>query len=86
MITTLQYDCGFEYKNIRYVWKDKKLFKLPYIKNNRSYVLKEIPMYCFKSTIVYNIQNDKVTINKLQLLTKKVDWTADVIIDSDCPF
>jgi len=86
MITTIVYNFGFEYKGVRYAWKDKKLFRLPYIKNNRSYGFKEIPFYCFKSTIVYNIQRTKLTINRLKELTEKIKWTHDFIIDDDCPF
>ncbi|QRE03469.1 hypothetical protein [Flavobacterium psychrophilum] len=73
MITTLQYNYGFEYKNVRYVWKSKKLFRLPYVKNNRSYSFLEIPAYCPKTTIVYNIQKDKLTQNRLKSITKKVE-------------
>jgi hypothetical protein len=86
MVTTLQYSYGFEYKNVRYAWKDKKLFRLPYIKGKRSYSFKEIPAYCPKTTIVYNIQKDKLTQNRLKSLTKKVNWTMEFIEDSDCPF
>ena len=86
MITTLVYNYGFEYKGIRYVWKSKKLFRLPYTKNLRSYGFIEIPKYCFKSTIVYNIQRTKLTQNRLKELTKKVNWTREFLIDDDCPF
>jgi hypothetical protein len=86
MITTLIYNYGFEYKNVRYVWKDKKLFRLPYAKNRRTYGFKEIPIYCFKTTLICNIQRDKLTINKLKILTKKVNWTHDLLIDNDLPF
>lgn len=73
MITTIHYKYGFEYKNVRYVWKDKKLFRLPYISKNRSYSFKEIPFYCFKTAIVYNTQRNKLTISRLKSLTEKVD-------------
>lgn len=86
MITTIQYNYGFEYKEVRYVWKDKKLFRLPYCKNNKTYGFIEVPKYCFKTTIVYNIQRTKLTINKLKLLTKKVNWEHEFIQDSDLPF
>ena len=86
MITTIVYNFGFEYKGVRYVWKDKKLFRLPYIKGLRTYSFKEIPSYCFKSTIVYNIQRTKLTINRLKIMTIKVNWTHDVLIGNDCPF
>jgi hypothetical protein len=86
MITTLVYNFGFEYKGVRYVWKSKKLFRLPYNKDLRSYSFKEIPIYCFKTTLVCNIQRKKITMNKLKLLTKPVKWTHEFIIDDDCPF
>ena len=86
MITTIEYKYGFEYKNVRYAWKNKKLFRLPYTKNKRSYVLKEIPQYVFKCTVIYNVQRDKLTLNKLKFLTKKVDWRVDLVIEDEYPF
>ena len=86
MITTLCFAYGFEYKEVRYVWKDKKLFRLPYTKNKRSYSFKEIPIYCFKTTLIANIQKTKLTLNRMKTLTKKVDWSIDVINHSDLPF
>ena len=87
MITTIQYKYGFEYKKVRYVWKNKNLFRLPYINdNNKSYKFMAVPKYCFKTAIVYNIQRNKITINKLQKMTKKVNWSQGFINDKDCPF
>ena len=86
MITTLQFIYGFTYKNVNYGWKDKKLYKLPYLKYNRSYNLKEIPFYVFKATIVYNIQRQKLTINKLKLLTKKIDYKLEIVETNEIPF
>ena len=83
-ITTL-YKFGFEYKNVLYGWKDKKLYKLPCTLNNRSYQLKEIPYYCFKSTMVYNVQRNKLTVNKLKLLTKEINFRI-VGVDNSVPF
>ena len=86
MITTLSFHYGFEYKEVKYVWKNKKLFRLPYCKNKRSYSFKEIPIYCFKTTLVANIQKNKLTLNRMKSLTKKIDWSIDLIQHSDCPF
>ncbi len=83
-ITTL-YKFGFEYKNVLYGWKDKKLYKLPYTLNKRSYQLKEIPYYCFKSTMIYNVQRKKLTINKLKMLTKEINFKI-VGVDNSVPF
>ena len=86
MITTLQFLYGFTYKNVQYGWNNKKLYRLPYCKDNRNYSLKEIPFYCFKSTIVYNIQKTKLTINRLKGLTCKIDVSIDVCVADQCPF
>ena len=77
---------GFTYKEVPYGWKNRKLYRLPYIKKLRSYGLKEIPAYVFKTTKVYNVQRAKLTINRLQHLTQEVDWNVPVIESKDCPF
>ena len=70
MITTMCFTKGFIYKEVRYGWKNKKLFRLPFTRNKRSFGLKEIPFYVFKTTIVYNIQRDKITILSLKNVPK----------------
>ena len=84
-ITTL-YKYGFKYKSVVYGWKNKKLYKLPYVKNNRSYKLKQIPLNCFKSTLVVNIQREKLTINKLKRLTFEINQTVVLYVDDGIPF
>lgn len=84
-ITTL-YRYGFIYKDVTYGWKNKKLFKLPYVKNNRSYQLKEIPLNCFKSILVVNIQRQKLTINKLKQLTYEINRSITSYLDDGVPF
>ena len=86
MITTIEFRYGFIYKGVRYAWKDKKLYRLPFERNKRTFGLKEIPMYVFKTTIVYNIQRDKLTISKLKERTEKVLWFTDILIDDEYPF
>lgn len=86
MITTLCFRYGFEYKSVSYGWKDKKLYRLPYTKDLRSYSLKEIPFYCFKSTFVYNIQRTKLTINRLKNMTKEINVNVDVFEQDLTPF
>jgi len=84
-ITTL-YRWGFIYKDVKYGWKNKKLYKLPYVKNKRSYALKEIPINCFKSTLVANIQREKLTINKLKELTFEINCNIITLADNGIPF
>jgi hypothetical protein len=84
-VTTL-YKYGFEYKGVVYGWKNKKLFRLPYTKDKRSYSLKEIPFYCYKTTLVANIQRTKLTLNRIKNLTKQIDIEINSYICDDCPF
>lgn len=84
-ITTL-YKFGFKLDDVYFGWKNKKLYKLPYIKNNRSYQLKEIPFYCFKSTLVCNLFRRKYTINKLKQLTTEINIKVNHFEESECPF
>lgn len=86
MITTIEYGYSFIYKGVRYAWKDKKLFRLPFERNKRTFGLKEIPQYVFKTTCVYNIQRDKLTITKLKERTEKVSWNVEVNIENEMPF
>lgn len=84
-VTTL-YKYGFIYKGVIYGWNNKKLYKLPYTKNKRSYNLKEIPLNCFKSTIVANIQRDKLTLNKLKELTTEININVISFEENIYPF
>ena len=86
MITTIEFRYGFIYKGVRYAWKDKKLYRLPFKRGLRTFGLKEIPQYVFKTTCVCNIQRDKITINKLKERTRKVLWNVLVHIDDEMPF
>ena len=86
MITTLVFKQGFIYKGVRHAWKNKKLYRLPFERNNRTFGLKEIPMRVFKSTPVYNVQRDKRTYNKLKERTVSVDWKIEVFMEDEIPF
>lgn len=86
MITTIEFRYGFIYKGVRYAWKEKKLYRLPFERNKRTFGLKEIPQYVFKTTCVYNVQRDKLTTLKLKERTVNVLWHVDVFIDDGVPF
>ena len=86
MITTMCFTKGFIYKEVMYGWKDKKLFRLPFTRNKRSFGLKEIPFYVFKTTIVFNIQRDKITILKLKERTQDVNWKINLTLENYVPF
>ena len=86
MITTMCFTKGFIYKEVRYGWKNKKLFRLPFTRNKRSFGLKEIPQYCFKTTLVFNIQRNKLTILSLKKRTEDVNWNIEIKIENYAPF
>ena len=84
-ITTL-YKYGFTYKGVMYGWKNKKLYRFPYVKNNRSYSLLEIKFYCFNSTMVANIQKTKLTINRIKNLTTEINVSLVNFVSDEIPF
>jgi hypothetical protein len=86
MITTIEFKQGFIYKGVRHAWKKGKLYRLPFKRNKRTYGLREIPMYVFKTTAVYNIQRDKITFLKLKQRTECVTWEVEILIDDEYPF
>ena len=86
MITTIEFKLGFVYKGVRHGWYKKKLYRLPFERNKRTFGLKEIDMKVYKSTPIYAVQKDKKTYNKLKEKTVLVDWSVDVFVEDKIPF
>ncbi len=86
MITTIQFKYGFIYKGVRHGWYKKKLYRLPFERNKRTFGLKIVPSYVFKITEVFNIQRTKLTLNRLKSLTVCVDWSVEVFLVDEIPF
>ena len=84
-VTTL-YKYGFYFDGVPYGWKNKKLYRLPHISNNKSFGIKEISFYCFRSTLVCNIRRKKMTLNKLKRLTVEINITVKNLTEKTCPF
>jgi hypothetical protein len=82
----MQFNYGFEYMGVRYGWNKKQLYRLPFIRNKRSFNLLLVKPFVIGSTTVYNIQRTKVTINRLKKLTKDVSWELELVSVVDCPF
>jgi len=80
------FEYGFIYKEVQYGWKNKKLYRLPHVKSKRSYPLKEVPSYVFKTTTMYNIQRTKLTINRLKVLTRPIKQKVEIVDSEGCPF
>lgn len=86
-INTIVFKFGFEYKGVRYGWHKKNLYRLPFVSsNNKNYDLKVIYPFVIGSTLCYNIQRDKLTINRLKGMTVATNWEHELIIEDDCPF
>ena len=77
---------GFIYKEVTYGWFKMELYRLPFVKNKRSYSLIKVPFYFYKTTVVYNIQRNKITLNRLKLMTKEINIKIEIIQSDDCPF
>lgn len=86
MIKTYKY--GFEYKEIRYGWSNKKLHRLPCIKNKRSYQLKELDLIEIGNKKGYRVCGDRKTIDQLKGITEIINYKH--VINGkgskDCPF
>lgn len=77
---------GFTYKGIPYGFKDKKLYRLPYTKNLRSYSLKEIQPHLVNGLTCYNCARTKITINRLKQLTEPIDVKVTIYKNNDLHF
>ena len=82
----MQFKHGFIYMGVRYGWNKKQLYRLPFSRNLRNYDLKLIKPILIGSTTCYNLQRNKVTINRIEKLTTKVDWNIEFLDVADCPF
>lgn len=82
----MKFSYGLNYLGVRYGWKDKELYRLPFERNNKTFGLKFIKPVFIGSTKCYNLQRNKITINRLKILTEKVDWDLEIVKDKDCPF
>ena len=83
----LRFKYGFDYKGIPYGWLKGKLYRLPYnSKDKRSYPLKELESILIGNKVGYRVGRDKKTIEQLEVLTNRINFEYNKIVDSDCPF
>ena len=81
--TTLHFLKGFKYKDRMFGFKDKKLYRLPYVFNNRNYPLKEIE-YKKKH---YRVCRDKLSLSVIKPKIENIDIVIKILDkQSDCPF
>lgn len=86
MIWNFKY--GFTYKEFNFGWRNKKLFRLPTIKNLKSYPIKELSTIDVGNKKGYRVVRDKKTIEQLMELTEIINYKYVVNGkgDDDCPF
>lgn len=75
---------GFLYRNVRYGWYKKELYRLPFSNNKKSYGLKKINP--IRNGKVYNLQRVQKTIANIQLMTIEVNYEVNVTVAKECPF
>lgn len=71
---------GFEVEGVKYGWKKGKLYRLPYLKNNKCfYPMREVEIGNYKNgTLFYLIRRERFSTGKLLSITKDVDWEIEV--------
>lgn len=81
------FSVGFEYKDVRYGFSKKKLYRLPYEKDGRHYGLMVMPQINVGNKKGYRIQRDKLSINRIKNITIAVSWEVEQVFKhKDCPF
>lgn len=90
---TIRFKHGFEYKDVKYGWYQKSLYRLPFIsKGGRNYGLLEIKPKEVegkrKPYVMYRCQRDWLPLARVKTLTIEVkNWEANLIKNcEECPF
>lgn len=72
------YHQGFEYKNFKFAFKNKILFRLPTIKNGRNYPLREVPVISLSKTgRGYRLIRTKKSLAQVRSMIQKVNWKVN---------
>lgn len=76
---------GFTYEGVEYGWYEKKLYRLPFVREGRNYTLKEIKS--MRRGKVYNIQKVQKTVAQIKQMTIEFPVAKDikVIVSDDLP-
>lgn len=72
----VKYHEGFIFKDFKFAFKNKQLFRLPMIKNNRFYPLREVPVISLSKTgRGFRLIREKKSISQVRSMVQKVNWT-----------
>lgn len=67
---------GFIYSGFRFGFKNKKLYRLATIKNNRNYPTREVPVISLSKTAQgYRLIRTKKSLAQVRDMVEKVNWT-----------
>lgn len=66
---------GFSFREFKFAFKNEKLFRLPSIKNGRSYPFKEVPLIKLSKTGEgFRLCRQKKSILQVRAMVQKVNW------------
>ena len=80
------YSFGFEFDGILYCWKNKELFRMPYNKDNRYYSKRKLKIQKNGGSYGYWVSGLFKSLSNLKQITRNINYTEELIIESDCPF
>ncbi len=76
---------GFLFEDFKYGFKKGTLFRLPSIKNGRSYPIKEVPIIKLSATSNgYRLCRVKKSIAQVHSMVEKVNWKYNNIDCREC--
>lgn len=81
------YKYGFFYKNVKYGWHNKELYRLPYTNDsNYSFCVKKLNPIIIGNKVGYRIGGDRKTIEQLKSITIPINHVEHEIKSKDVPF
>lgn len=85
--TFMDFKYGFYFRDVRFGWKDKHLYRLPFESNKRYYGLKKLKQRIIGNKVGYKVMGKPKTLAQLQAITQQVDWKVNTILNKkDLPF
>jgi hypothetical protein len=82
----IEYRHGFEFDGIMFCWKKKELYRMPYLKGNRSYQKRKLIKKEIGNGYGYSICNIPKSMSNLKEITKRIEYKETVFVDSGMPF
>ena len=80
------YSFGFEFDGIIFCWKNKELYRMPHVKDNRNYKKRKLELQKIGGSYGYFICGIPKSLTNLKSITKRIDHKEFMNINSDVPF